>query len=181
VTLVASDFVTIEIKEEITWPFTVAYLNDYTGTQSPTIGQFTDGRFANLGLSLLQQTDSRWAMIITQRQDYENSENRKYTFSMGAETVQVTVNIEIKNFFDNRPTVNALDSTCSVNVSDSIFLFLALLIKALEKLFPGTTRGQLHFKLLICEILLVILDLIMCSRKTFLLTIDCDGCRRNDE
>ncbi|XP_070502052.1 cadherin-AgCad1-like isoform X3 [Chironomus tepperi] len=99
------DFVSITMNEEIISPFTVAYLNEYSGNDSPIIMPFSLGQSIDLGLKF-EKNNTRWDMIVTKTQDYENAANRKYIFDLKVGLVLVTVDITIKNIFDNPPSVS---------------------------------------------------------------------------
>lgn len=106
------------MDEELPVPFTLAFLNGYTGSIEPQVDVYQINNFY-LGLTLLQQ-DMRWAINLTIKQDYENEFNRKHRLTMSADSLEVFVDIEIKNIFDNSPTLVALENPCFVDVSQSI-------------------------------------------------------------
>jgi hypothetical protein len=116
--------ITMTMNEEISVPFTVAYLNEYSGLEIPNDNvTFSDGDNANLGLEFELIDATRWAMKITKRQDYENVENRRYMIDIGLGSVWITLVFVIRNIFDNKPIVDILENPCSVNVSQPIDYF----------------------------------------------------------
>lgn len=113
--LLFDDYVLITMKEEIISPFTVAYLNEYSGNDIPTIMPFSIGQSINLGLKF-EKNNTRWNMIVTKTQDYENEDNRKYSFELKVGSIIVTIEIIIENIFDNSPSVS-YDNPCIIPVS----------------------------------------------------------------
>ena len=102
------------MNEEIISPFTVAYLNEYSGNDIPTIMPFSVGQSINLGLKF-EKNNTRWNMIVTKTQDYENTANRRYSFELRVESVIVTIDIIIENIFDNSPSVS-YENPCIIPV-----------------------------------------------------------------
>jgi hypothetical protein len=102
------------MKEEIISPFTVAYLNEYSGDDTPTIMPFSAGHSMNLGLKL-EKNNTRWNMIVTKTQDFENTDNRRYIFDLKTGLIRVTIEISIENIFDNSPSVS-YENPCIIPV-----------------------------------------------------------------
>lgn len=123
----ATDYVSISMEEEIAAPFTICYLNQYNGNESPRIAQFSEGDLINLGLKF-QKFNDRWDMVISKKQDYENELNRRYIFDISIGQIIVTVDIIIVNIFDNSPFVT-YDNPCSVPVRAFFYFFM-------DKTFP---------------------------------------------
>ncbi|KAG5678221.1 hypothetical protein PVAND_007913 [Polypedilum vanderplanki] len=101
------------MDEELPVPFTMAYLNGYSESTKPVV-EFTFSYSHYLGFELFQ-SNSRWAINITKRQDYENENNQKYGLTMIADSKTVFIDIKINNIFDNKPTIVALDNPCFVD------------------------------------------------------------------
>lgn len=112
-------YLSLSMKEEIISPFTVAYLNEYSGNDSPILLPFSVGQSINLGLKF-EKNNTRWDMIVTKTQDYENADNRLYIFQMKAGTVTVLIEVTIENIFDNPPSVS-YENPCIVEVRLFIF------------------------------------------------------------
>ena len=113
------DYIWLTMKEEIISPFTVAYLKDYSGNDTPIIMPFSLGQSINLGLKF-EKNNTRWDMIVTKTQDYENIDNRRYIFDLKVGIIAVTVEIIIENIFDNSPSVS-YENPCIVEVRTNIF------------------------------------------------------------
>lgn len=108
----------LSMNENIISPFTVAYLYGYNGTNSPIISPFSVGNSTELGLQFVKN-DTRWDMIVTKTQDYENMDPKVYIFEMEVETVTQLFEFKIENIFDNSPTVS-YENPCKVEVRLSI-------------------------------------------------------------
>lgn len=113
--IAANFFITFEMNEEIPTPFTVASLVGYNESATPRIGTFYTGNNTNLGLKF-EENNTKWSLLITKTQDYENSEHRYYTIDLSAGSVNINLVILINNIFDNIPRVD-FSNPCSIPVS----------------------------------------------------------------
>lgn len=104
------------MDEEIPAPFDVATLTGYSGTLSPVIFNFLIGSNSNLGLDFVQNAPN-WQMILRRQQDYENNYMKQYHLSLNQiDGITATVIVQVRNIFDNPPTISQLTTPCVVNV-----------------------------------------------------------------
>lgn len=112
-----NNVITIFMEEEIPSPVPIAVFKDYYDAPSPTL-TFLIGSNSNLGVSFSQNnTESQWQMNINQRQDYENTFMRFYSFYIyGINGIRLHVTVWVQNIFDNAPTVIQITNPCEVPV-----------------------------------------------------------------
>lgn len=91
---------------------------------APKISKFDEGSNENLGAVFefveVNETTSLWALIITEKQDYENELMQKYKFDIKIKEEKQHVVLEIINIVDNYPIVVADKSSCRFEVSSSL-------------------------------------------------------------
>lgn len=112
------DFITITMPEEISTPVAIALFKDYDHADGPMLGSFMLNTASNLGLSFNKNNaQSEWQMLINQRQDYENSNTRDYSFYVHGNVTRLYVMVKVQNIFDNPPTMTQVTNPCYVKVS----------------------------------------------------------------
>ncbi|KAL7052776.1 hypothetical protein ACKWTF_005003 [Chironomus riparius] len=139
-----SDYVSLTMKEEIISPFTVAYLNEYSGNDTPVIMPFSAGQSINLGLKF-EKNNTRWNMIVTKTQDFENEDNRRYIFELKVGLISVTVVIIIENIFDNSPSVS-YENPCVVEelTEENYESQCVYKVMDLDGMMNNTIRFEVH-------------------------------------
>ncbi|KAI5634412.1 cadherin domain-containing protein [Phthorimaea operculella] len=96
--------VIIHMQEEIIGEVIIAKLN-YQGSATPEIRTpFVAGSFVQLGPEI-RRIDNEWYLVITQRQDYEQTAMQRYTFDIliANERITARVSLNIENIDDNAP------------------------------------------------------------------------------
>lgn len=84
------------MDEEIPAPIVVAIVAGYDGTQKPTIGAFTTGNNFDLGLDFELNENDEWAMVVTNKQDYEQPGMQQYLFPIVIDGKRVLVQIQVR-------------------------------------------------------------------------------------
>lgn len=106
----------INVTEEIPWPFDLTIIN-YEGNNSPYIEDFTNMVFLN---ATVERKDDKWTIVVNNRQDYENPNQRVYLFNVvlevGSELQQHRIRIGLFNIFDNNPSVSYEPIPCRAEV-----------------------------------------------------------------
>lgn len=105
------------MNEEIAAPITVAIVTGYDGTLKPELGTFDVGNNYDLGLDFELNDDDEWEMVVTNKQDYEQSGMQQYIFTVVIDNTYVTVQIQINNIFDNAPVMTAETNPCNIEVT----------------------------------------------------------------
>ena len=106
------------MPEEISTPVAIALFKDYDHVDAPMLGNFLFNTNSNLGLSFNKNNSkSQWQIMINQRQDFENSNNRDYSFYIHGNVTRLYVIVRVENIFDNPPTMTQVTNPCNVKVS----------------------------------------------------------------
>ena len=86
----------------------------------PTIGNFQSGTQMSLGLER-ENVDNKWYLVVTNAQDYENTNQRFYRFRVLAASVMYDVVLIIQNMDDEIPLFLMPDPTpCEIRVSNGL-------------------------------------------------------------
>ena len=89
-------------------------------TDVPTIGNLDSASQMNLGLET-EKDNSIWYLVVTNGQDYENTNQRYYRFDVTAGGRKYEVELTIRNLDDESPYFLLPDSTpCEINVSNAL-------------------------------------------------------------
>jgi hypothetical protein len=89
-------------------------------SDEPTIGNFVSGSQMSLGLET-EKDDIKWYLVVTNAQDYENSNQRFYRFVVRAGGLSNDVVLNIQDVDDESPYFLLPDSTpCAIRVSSAL-------------------------------------------------------------
>lgn len=116
----------LNVTEEIPWPFDLVLIN-YDGNIPPYIEDFTNMAFLN---ATVERKDGKWVIVVNNRQDYENPNQRVYLFNviLKVESVveQHKVRVGLFNIFDNNPSVSYEPIPCRTEVRYFMIYFFRL-------------------------------------------------------
>lgn len=106
-------FQPILVTEEIPWPFDLAILT-YKGDKTPHI-KIKDKK--DLLNATIVRNENDWIIIVQNRQDYENEDQREYFFDVVVEEVDTqSIRVGLLNIFDNKPSVSYDPIPCEAEV-----------------------------------------------------------------
>lgn len=106
----------INVTEEIPWPFDLILIN-YDGNNTPYIEDFPNSVFFE---ATVERKHGKWTIVVNNRQDYENPNQRIYLFNVVVEEESVIqkhkVRVSLFNIFDNNPSVSYEPIPCRTEV-----------------------------------------------------------------
>jgi len=86
-----------------------------------TIGNFLSGSGSQTTLGVAtEKNDSKWYLVVTIAQDYENTNQRYYRFYVNAGSERYEVALIITNVDDEIPLFLPYTTSCEIRVSNSL-------------------------------------------------------------